>query len=162
MSTLEVKGIQAPSGYDLVMPAGNIIQVVSLNKTNAANGGYFLQSTSASFAASALTLAITPTSSSSKIFVQINTLIYSENGPSGFTIFRDSTNLGGSTNGFGRTDLLASWKPLSIHCLDSPNTTSAVTYKFGGKVVNGSSNHTIYVGADSDTVNTITLMEVAG
>ena len=29
MSTLEVKAIQAPTGYDLVMPAGAIIQTVS-------------------------------------------------------------------------------------------------------------------------------------
>ena len=28
MSTLEVKAIQAPTGYDLVMPAGHILQVV--------------------------------------------------------------------------------------------------------------------------------------
>ena len=27
MSTLEVKGIQAPAGFDLDMPAGHIIQV---------------------------------------------------------------------------------------------------------------------------------------
>ncbi len=29
MSTLEVKAIQAPTGYDLDMPAGHIVQVVS-------------------------------------------------------------------------------------------------------------------------------------
>ena len=28
MSTLEVKAIQAPSGFDLVMPAGAVIQTV--------------------------------------------------------------------------------------------------------------------------------------
>ncbi len=30
MSTLEVKGIQAPSGFDLAMPAGHIVQVKSV------------------------------------------------------------------------------------------------------------------------------------
>ena len=32
MSTLEVKAIQAPTGYDLQMPAGHILQVVNLTK----------------------------------------------------------------------------------------------------------------------------------
>ena len=31
MSTLEVKAIQAPSGFDLDMPAGHIVQVVYAN-----------------------------------------------------------------------------------------------------------------------------------
>ena len=30
MSTLEVKAIQAPSGFDLDMPAGHIVQVKSV------------------------------------------------------------------------------------------------------------------------------------
>ena len=29
MSTLEVKGIQAPAGYNLAMPAGHIVQTVN-------------------------------------------------------------------------------------------------------------------------------------
>ena len=30
MSTLEVKAIQAPSGFDLQMPAGAVLQVVNM------------------------------------------------------------------------------------------------------------------------------------
>jgi hypothetical protein len=35
MSTLEVKGIQAPAGYKLAMPAGHILQVVTTQYTTA-------------------------------------------------------------------------------------------------------------------------------
>ena len=35
MSTLEVKAIQAPTGYDLQMPAGHIVQVVNGNTSTA-------------------------------------------------------------------------------------------------------------------------------
>ena len=43
MSTLEVKAIQAPSGFDLQMPAGHILQTVSTTyntQTNIASSTY--------------------------------------------------------------------------------------------------------------------------
>jgi len=159
MSTLEVKGIQAPSGYDLVMPAGNIIQVVSLNKTNTQNGGYFLQTTATSFTASTFSSTITPKFASSKIIVLVNTHLYSENAASYMTIYRDSTNLGGSAHGFIASTFLAGWKPISMHYLDSPSTTSAITYKIYARALSGG---TAYIGNDTDCFNVITLMEVAG
>jgi hypothetical protein len=159
MSTLTVKAIAAPVGYDLQMPAGHILQVVSLNRTNTQNGGYFLTTTATSFTASALTLAITPTSSSSKILVLINTHLYSENAASDLTIYRNSTNLGGTNRGFAQSTFQDGWKNISVQCLDSPSTTSEVTYKLGARADSGG---TAYIGADTDCVNTITLMEVAG
>ena len=49
MSTLEVKAIQAPSGFDLQMPAGHIMQVVSADYVTEGN------STSTSFVSIGLT-----------------------------------------------------------------------------------------------------------
>ena len=64
MSTLEVKAIQAPTGYDLQMPAGHILQTVSTTKTDTwtYTGANFQDVTG-------LSATITPTSSSSKILV---------------------------------------------------------------------------------------------
>jgi len=66
VSTLKVKGISAPTGYNLQMPAGAVIQVVT-------SGAISDFSTTAhrAWTASNTTLAITPKFSSSKVFVVI-------------------------------------------------------------------------------------------
>ncbi len=157
MSTLEVKAIQAPTGYNLAMPAGHIVQTVQATKTNTQNGGFLLSTSSASFQASTLTASITPSSSSNKIYVTVNSTIYTSNNAS-VTLYRDTTNIGGSTYGFGRlTNPDDIWESFSITYLDSPSTTSSVTYKLGARSESGN----IYVGGDGDQINTITLMEVA-
>ena len=142
------------------MPSGSVLQVVSYARNITQNGGYFLESTSNSMTASTFGESITPTSTSSKIFVFISTHVYSENTVSDVTIFRDSTNLGGAVHGFAQSMGIAFWKPLTMQYLDSPNTTSAVTYKVGARAT--TSGGTVYIGADSDTVNVITLMEIQG
>ena len=63
MSTLEVKAIQAPTGYDLDMPAGHILQIVQ--DTHGAEQN----STSTTFADTGLTATITPKFASSKILI---------------------------------------------------------------------------------------------
>jgi len=174
MSTLTVKELAAPTGYDLkiasgetldlksqgtvTMPAGHILQVVQATRTNTQNGGFLLATNSASFQATTLTASITPSSTSSKIYVMVNSTIYTSNNAS-VTLFRDSTNIGGSTYGFGRlTNPDDVWETVSITYLDSPSTTSSITYKLGAR----SESSNIYVGGDSDQINSITLMEVAG
>ena len=177
MSTLELKELSHPSGevikiaagktLDLksqgttTLPSGSVLQVVSYTRNITQNGGnYFLTSTSQSMTASTFGESITPTSTSSKIFVFISTNVYSENTSSDVTIYRDSTNLGGVAHGFAQSMGTAFWKPLTMQYLDSPNTTSAVTYKVGARAT--TSGGTVYIGADSDTVNVITLMEIQG
>jgi len=66
MSTLEVKAIQAPTGYDLQMPAGHILQTVTQTYSTPTS----INSTS--FTSTGLTKSITPTSTSSKILVIVN------------------------------------------------------------------------------------------
>ena len=159
MSTLEVKAIQAPSGYNLAMPAGHVLQVVSATNTNTANGGFLLQTTSTSFVSVPLAVSITPSSTSSKIMILVTTATY--RAATGYvTVYRGSTNIGGATNGLANPTGSSSSRhePLSFSYLDSPNTTSSVQYTLYARTASG----TLYVGGDGDLINSITVMEIAG
>ena len=139
------------------MPTGSFIQVKQFTLTNSANGGFLINTSSSSWTASPLLLAISPRFSSSKILINVNSSSYnSGNGHTPYTVYRDSTNIGGST--YGLVDFTAShtWRPFSMMFLDSPATTSSVTYRVYGRTTNS----TLYMGGDTDVHNTITLMEV--
>ena len=137
---------------------GGIVQVNQFTLTNTANGGFLLESSSSSFTATPLLLAITTKFSTSKILINVSSSSY--NGGSGhttYTIYRDSTNIGGSTYGIADFTGSHNWTPFSMMFLDSPSTTSSVTYRVYGKTT----NNTLYFGGDGDMVNAITLMEVS-
>ena len=158
MSTLEVKAIQAPTGYDLQMPAGHILQTVQTESTTQVTVN------SSSWADINLSASITPISTSSKILVHIDNSIYQTAGNHiTVTVFRGSvasgTNLGTSSWGFGSLydSNNSSMCNLSYTHLDSPNTTSAITYNCAARAQNG----TAYVMMNTNKGN-ITLMEVAG
>ena len=139
------------------MPSGSTIQVKQFTITNSDNGGFLLQSSSSSFTATPLLLAISPKFSTSKILINVNTSSYcAGNSHTAYTIYRDSTNLGGSTYGVADFTSSHTWRPFSMMFLDSPATTSLVTYRVYGRTY----NNTLYMGGDSDVHNTITLMEV--
>ena len=141
------------------LATGAVVQVVSNTNSNTANSGAFLLTTSsASFTAAALSASITPTSTSSKIMIMISTNHYRA-GSSSVTIFRGSTNLGGSSFGMNRmTGAQAYWMPISLLHLDSPNTTSTITYQLYARSESG----TLYIGGDGDMKNNIILTEIAG
>ena len=145
-------------------------QVLQATKTDT------FTTTSASFTdITDLSIAITPTSATSKILVFMNVNgIGTTGGSGGFVkIVRDSTSIAigdaaGSrpraSNGAYDGDGGASM-PFSTVWIDEPATTSAVTYKAQGHAKDA---HTFYVNrtqADSDTVgysrtvSTITVME---
>ena len=155
MSTLEVKAIQAPSGYKLAMPAGHILQVVSV-----ANGTKETTTSGAWVAHSGLVASITPSSTSSKILVSASFEFATPAGTNNFNIslFRGSTNLGHSTAGFGLMFDGSSYYHghTSPQFLDSPNTTSSTTYQvyFKAASTGGIINH-------DNSIGTITLQEVS-
>lgn len=158
MSTLEVKAIQAPTGYDLQMPAGHILQVVQAQySTNTTT-------TSTSFVTSGLNATITPSSTSNKILVSFSIEAYTNSTDYCYvTAFRGTvsgTNLGNSVGGLGfvRTDAYV-YSPISNAILDSPSTTSAQTYTVGFRS-NGAG--TVGVCYTKNAVATLTLMEVQG
>ena len=157
MSTLTVKAIAAPVGYDLAMPAGHILQVVQ------GSNGDSVSTTSTSWVASTLTATITPSSTSSKILVHYSTNTYGADGAQGAsTIYRDSTELTGHSNGctYSWKDGARGFSPHIGSWLDSPSSTSALVYKIYFRSVN--TNQVDLPTEHDTTFSSITLMEVAG
>ena len=118
--------------------------------------------TSTSFVATNLTLNITPSATSSKIYVVACSGFYnaSTTGDQGAaTIYRDSTNLGGNggfVNTFG-TDTRIIF-PTAVCVLDSPSSTSQITYAVYIRSYSGAS---MQWNGQSE-IGQIVAMEVAG
>jgi len=183
MSTLEVNTINPQSGSTLTLGSsgntvtlgsgvsgsgfGKIGQVVSTTKTDS------FSSTSTSFTdITGLSVSITPTSTSSKILVLVNTNASSINATySGvMRIVRDSTAIGIGTNGSAtyigfnalrRNSGSDESKSVNYNFLDSPSSTSSLTYKVQIDV----QGYTFYVNRTQTNnefsgASTITVMEV--
>jgi len=131
-------------------------------------------STSASFvtASSAATINITPSASSSKILIICTGNFQCNDGNDGWcsTIYRASTNLGNATSGLASGNSVAGVTtvcfPTTMTILDSPNTTSQVTYQLYVKVIdtdgdggNVNIGHTIS-GSSNPVPTHITAFEV--
>jgi len=162
-----------------VQPAGSILQVVSTCKTDT------FSSTSSTFTdVTGMSVAITPSSANSKILVLLQ---YNVAGSGDYAQARlertvsstetvinlgdaDGNRIRGLSYSYHSSDAY-NWYILNqegVHYLDSPATTSAVTYKLQIRMHNNSSN--VYVNrssADSNTdshlrgTSNITAMEVA-
>ena len=151
---------------------GKVLQVVQTVKTDtfsrASTGGDVGDITG-------LSVSITPSSTSSKVLVFATVHHSSANGQENWIILvRDSTNIfiadaAGSrqrTSSSGRISNAAHQMNSTIMYLDSPNTTSSITYKFTGGAEGA---NTIYInrsGQDTDsntnsrTASSITVMEI--
>jgi len=141
--------------------AGQVIQVVTATDSTQRS----TNSTSFVTASNTLSVTITPSSASNKIFIIITTTGYvNAAGPEAiYTIFRDATDLGAASNKgiailYNGTGDNASTCGLSI--LDSPNTTSAITYQLYMRNTSGSGNLTYLNFAASK--GSITCMEIKG
>jgi hypothetical protein len=111
--------------YSYIKGGGKVLQVVSATDTTERSHS----SSTYSLASSTLSVDITPAATSSKILVMLSTS-YKKNGGSMFlTIFRDSTNLGNGNYGFINGDANNVPYPGSIVFLDSPSSTSQLTYQ---------------------------------
>ena len=163
LNNLSVSALTAlPSGL-----GGKVLQVVSTTKTDTFSG------TSTSFAdVTGLSVSITPSSTSSKIFIETNFLV--SNGSGGrsmfFNLVRNSTDIAQpSSPDSDDCTLQCNTSPdnsyaiaiAKISFLDSPSTTSSTTYKIQYKQDSG----TTYVGrrgdGDQRSVSTITVFEIA-
>ena len=181
MSTLTVKELAAPTGFDLkiaagetldlksqgtvTLPTGSILQVKSTFKNDT-----FTSSSTSFVDITGLSVAITPSSTASKILVTVSFLSGATGGNSPrFNLVRNSTNIaqpsGGSTPSTLHLNTTTNNQPRvgSIVFLDSPSTTSATTYKLQGRtdgnsfVINRRGDN-----ADSTSISSITVMEVQG
>ena len=135
--------------------AGNVIQVVQ--GTLSSN----FSTNSTSFTAIGADLTITPSSSSSRIFLTASVGVgVSASNYVDMTVFRDSTNLAGA---FGFLTTFSSATTLSacqnFSHIDSPATTSAITYSIRMRTQSG-----VGYGVVNGTGQTCTLiaMEIAG
>jgi len=152
---------------------GNIIQVVSTTKTDT----FSATSTGTAADITGLSVSITPSSNSNKIFVMYSVHVSADSNWGGQVIIllRDSTAIASGTNVGNRsagTSLVkgneAYGNCVSQHFLDSPATTSATTYKL--QHYDPSTNNPIYINRTRTDTNdagyqrltsSITVMEVA-
>ena len=147
-----------------VSMTGHVLQVVS--KTD--NTEYNTSTSDFSARGTGLDLAITPSSTSSKILITINTsMAFQYNNTYGrMGIYRSisggatSNNLTGGNDGSVILGNGAYRFPVTIQFLDSPSTTSAVTYSptFG---YSGGGVGLVYIGS-AHASSCITLMEIGG
>jgi hypothetical protein len=157
---------------------GKVLQVVSTtsNSAQSVNSQSFTELTS-------LTTSITPSSASSKILIFGNINFTSDTNEAltvvHFRLRRDSTDICQGTGATGNqlnasvsaldndNDAVCGTAPFSF--LDSPNTTSAISYKIMGANWTGASgfkiNQPVSPGNDfyaGFVTSTLTLMEIAG
>jgi hypothetical protein len=145
---------------DRLNRAGNILQVV-----NATYGTGVTNSTS-TYADTGLTASITPSSTSSKILI-----IVSQNGCAKSTnntslelrLLKDATELTifASQAGATGSSALSDVGSCSTCYLDSPNTTSSVTYKTQLRSIANNAVVAVQTTNVATAVSTITLLEVA-
>jgi hypothetical protein len=152
------------------MFAGAVLQVVQTVKSNT------FSTTSSSFTdITGMSATITPRNSSSKILVFVDLKVSGEdNAANTFRLMRNSTEVGGSSGtngGFASVGNSSFFRPaiaqVGFTYLDSPASSSAVTYKVQGLnssgvdlTVNYAANSAVLGGRVS--VSTITLVEIAG
>ena len=159
---------------------GGIIQVKQAVQTQpqSASAGDFHGSGGNNFSAMAdipgLSVAITPSRSDSKILISYHLYIGGHNTVTYIRLLRDSTGLAipsGMTNGstgvnFTTTSNNGFMSTHSFQFLDSPATTSSVTYKL--QWAGNSSAYTLYLNRYPGSSNSyigsssITVMEVSG
>jgi hypothetical protein len=108
--------------------AGQVIQVLSATDQTERT----TISTSFVTASNTLSVTITPSSASNKIFVITSGIVNNGGNSNGYaTIYRDATNLGNGSAGMilAKGGDLGIINALCMSKLDSPNTTSAITYQ---------------------------------
>jgi len=143
-------------GNITALPAGvggKVLQVVT------ATDDTQRQTNSNSFVTGTINVNITPSSTSSKILILYSTAADGADGQNtvNVTIYRDSTNLGNSVDGMSACYPRVGG--IGINHLDSPSTTSQVTYTVYFKVLSGSDNVEInYSGAQGN----LTALEIEG
>jgi hypothetical protein len=153
--------------------AGKVLQVVSTTKTDT------FTTTSSSFTdVTGASVTITPSSASNKIFVMAYTTIGNTTATAGvlFRILRDATAIGIGTGASSRPSSSGGFFPPGTwaisgngwHHLDSPSSTSALTYKIQVAAEAGYTATVGRSGSDGDAAHTgryptmITVMEIAG
>jgi hypothetical protein len=150
---------------DANAPSGSVIQVVQATYSTE------VEISSTSYTDTDLSATITPTSATSKILVLVNQQMVSDITANTMLrvdaqIVRASTSVfaqigvnGGRAGLSGNSDVILYGSFNGVY-LDSPNTTSATTYKTQIKLNTTSDSATVKI-SDSGATSSITLMEIA-
>lgn len=138
------------------MPTGSVLQVITDTQPGEQS------TTSSSFVDTALSITITPTSATSKIFLLYTGSAGNDGAQESYlTLVRNSTNLGSGTSGMMRVWFNGSgsyhFSGMSMSFLDSPATTSATTYKVQFRTNSG----IVYISGGNST-DSLTVFEIAG
>ena len=146
---LQTNGSGVLSFAGVSASAGQVIQVLSATDSTQRT------TTSTSFVTGSNTLSvtITPSSASNKIFLICTTVGYGGSTRTLYTIYRGATNLG-SADGFA--EFRPDWGSVTMSYLDSPSSTSALTYQVYFKGSGG----TAYL--NNGIVASITAFEIKG
>jgi hypothetical protein len=156
MTTLYVDNI-APNLQSSVAIPGHVIQVVEGTITSNS------ATSSTSFVASNLSASITPSSTASQVLIVVNGHMYApSNNQFSCDIYRNTTSITGKSGGFMNAWYESTRGRFPVHCslLDSPSTTSAVTYTLYIRSISG--GEISFPNQLPNVKNTITLMEIAG
>ena len=154
-------GAGAVPAFESLPASGKVLQVITATDSSART------TTSTSFVTSSNTLSvsITPSSASNKIFIIVNTTgmrISGSSGNAAFTIYRDAINLGSADglnlNYFGALNTTDFIFPVAMSLLDSPSTTSATTYQVYFKTSNASNTAIL----TQQSKGSIVAMEISG
>ena len=151
MSTLRVDSIQDTAGTD---NQGKILQVAH----NTAGVARYV-GTATTFTDTGFSVTITPKFANSKIKVDFTATVYNTGHYCYLNIYRNGTTSLGMDTSNGVTGAIAYyttfWQNAASFIVDSPNTTSAVTYNLYAKTGAG----TLYVGVSGGAVypNTVYL-----
>jgi len=179
---ITIDGNGTIGGFTSGLPAGSILQVKQTHLTTRFSVAYTANTATD---ITGLNVSITPSSTANKILVfarlscEFNTGSQHEGV---FGLSRNGTNIGltsdltgsrnlGLTNmtyGYHGDDVNSTQDSMSFNYLDSPDSTSLLTYQVYLNFVNGSACHVNRTGGNLDTssyenlTSSITVMEVAG
>ncbi len=162
MSILKVDTINEKTSGNGVQIAGHVVQVKQTEMDNRTH----ITSTSLVSVGSGCELQITPKFSSSKMLVTFSMpVILSDTRTTASQLFRDSTSI--NLNVFYVEETSGDWQTMTVvhNFLDSPNTTSQITYSAKFQISNGScylnySNTNLGLQSSSGRA-TMTAMEIA-
>ena len=146
---------------------GKVGQIISTHTSNRVS--YALNASNTATIFTDLNTSITPSSTSSKILIQIM-ITHDSQWDAVYRLFRDSTDIGRNSNSTSRwsgfatvpydNDTNSTSTTQMFQYLDSPSTTSSVTYKIGAQK-SIDSNQTFYfnrcagsTGQDSQEIGT--------
>ena len=165
MSTLRVDNLRGQTADGV---AKYVVQVLQGERLT-------IQANSSNTYADVVTQTITPKFNTSKILIKCNVIAnYEQNNACYFKLFRDSREIGSGTGGDYYNVIGAVTTPthssgsgfdvkaFTFEFLDSPSTTSAITYKLKAAAYNGATNIGGR-GANNDIAvpTRITIMEIA-